>query len=328
MLHLKVHPGTRLDRKLEVEQISNKLELPDEVRLALSKYTRLGSNQVKTAATVTQLLDMKGPESHSTLLYLVEQSQLALGRENTEEIRTSVTKYSLDLLNIASRFTPNQVIQALKKKPSGTLCFYGLPGTGKTQLAEYIATELDKPLMIKRASDLMSKWVGDNERNIADMFAEAKAEGSILLLDEADSFLRDRALAKSSWEVTMVNELLQQMERFSGIFICASNLFAQLDVASIRRFTFKFNFLALSDTQRIKMFENETGVKIDDQSKYWDSLMMIKHLTPGDFATVKRQANVLDQALTPEDWLTQLGEESKAKLAGLERNSMIERELQ
>ena len=101
------------------------------------------------------------------MLYLVEQSQYALGRNNIEEIRTSVTKYSLDLLNISSKFTPQQIIVALKKRPQGTLCFYGLPGTGKTQLAEYIATALDKPLMIKRASDLMSKWVGDNEKNIA-----------------------------------------------------------------------------------------------------------------------------------------------------------------
>ena len=81
-----------------------------------------------------------------------------------------------------------------------------------------MALTLGMPLMTKRASDLMSKWVGENEKNIANMFEEAINEDALLLLDEGDSFLRDRSYARSSWEVTMVNELLQHMERFPGIF--------------------------------------------------------------------------------------------------------------
>jgi SpoVK/Ycf46/Vps4 family AAA+-type ATPase len=216
------------------------------------------------------------------------------------------------------------VIGALQKKKAATMCFYGLPGTGKTQLAEYIADKLDMPLLVKRASDILSKWVGENEQHIAEMFREAKAEGAVLLLDEADSFLRDRALAKSQWEVTMVNELLQGMERHTGIFICASNLFESLDAAALRRFTFKFQFLELDEQQRVKMFTNEAGVEPQAGSDLFDRLMMIRHLTPGDFATVKRQINLFDQQLTPEEWLVQLSEEAKAKLAGLQRNKMID----
>lgn len=324
MLHLEVIPGTRADRKAEVEKIADGLNLPAEVRLALSKYMQLGANQVETAAHVVKLLSLEAPGSYDTLLQLVEESQKALGRDRTEELRTSVTKYDLGLLNISSKFTPGQVIEALKKKKAGTLCFYGLPGTGKTQLAEYIAEQLDMPLLVKRASDILSKWVGDNERNIADMFREAKAEGAVLLLDEADSFLRDRALSRSSWEVTMVNELLQGMERHQGIFICASNLFQQLDAAALRRFTFKFNFLELDEHQRVKMFLNESGVEPAQGTELFDDLMSIRHLTPGDFATVKRQSNLLDATLTPEEWIKQLGEEAKAKLAGLSRNNQFE----
>jgi adenylate kinase family enzyme len=313
MMHLEVMPGTRLDRKNAVDKVADDLKLSATTRQGLSKFVQLGAMQVHTAAGVMQQLHA----SEDLLLQLVEQSQKALGRDKTEELRTSVTTYSLDLLNIAAKFTPDQVIKALRKKPQATLCFYGMPGTGKTQLAEYIADQLDKPLLVKRASDLLSKWVGDNEKNIAEMFHEAKAEGAILLLDEADSFLRDRSLAKSNWEATMVNELLQQMERFPGIFICASNLFTQLDAAAIRRFTFKFNFQELDDQQRIKMFENETGVRVDETHPQYEQLMMIQHLTPGDFATVKRQANLLDLTLDVDTWLLQLAEEAKAKLAGL-----------
>ena len=77
------------------------------------------------------------------------------------------------------------------------------------------------------------------------MFREAATEKAVLLLDEADSFLADRKSARSSWEVTQVNEILQQMENFSGVFICATNLVTSLDAAALRRFTFKIKFLPL-----------------------------------------------------------------------------------
>jgi len=115
------------------------------------------------------------------------------------------------------------------------------------------------------------------------------------------------------------------MERFPGIFICASNLFDQLDAAAIRRFTFKFNFLELDEHQRVKMFSNEAGVTPTQGTKLYDDLMMLRHLTPGDFATVKRQADLFDAVLTPEDWIKQLSEEAKAKLAGLSRNFEVDR---
>ena len=63
------------------------------------------------------------------------------------------------------------------------------------------------------------------------MFEEAKEEGAVLLLDEADSFLQDRASLKQSWEVTQVNELLTQMESFDGLFVCSTNLMDKLDLA-------------------------------------------------------------------------------------------------
>ena len=324
MLHLEVIPGTRADRKAEVEKIADGLNLPADVRLALSKYMQLGAVQVETAARVVKLLELEAPESYETLLQLVEESQKALERDKIEEIRTSVTTYDLGLLNIHGKFSPEQVIGALQRKKAATLCFYGLPGTGKTQLAEYIADKLDMPLLVKRASDILSKWVGDNEKHIAEMFREAKAEGAVLLLDEADSFLRDRSMANSQWEVTMVNELLQGMERHTGIFICASNLFESLDAAALRRFTFKFQFLELDENQRVKMFKNEAGVEPAPGSELYDRLMMIRHLTPGDFSTVKRQINLFDQTLTPDEWITQLNEEAKVKLAGLQRNKFVD----
>lgn len=105
------------------------------------------------------------------------------------------------------------------------------------------------PLSIKRASDLISKWVGDTEKNIARAFHEAEQDGALLLIDEVDSFLQDRRTAQHGWEVSEVNEMLTQMESFPGIFIASTNLMDGLDQASLRRFDLKVKFDFLRSEQ-------------------------------------------------------------------------------
>ena len=89
-----------------------------------------------------------------------------------------------------------------------SLCLQGPPGTGKSAFVRYLAERLGLQVTQKRASDLMSMWVGGTEQQIAAVFTEARAEGSILVFDEADSLLADRRGAVSSWEVSQVNEML------------------------------------------------------------------------------------------------------------------------
>jgi transitional endoplasmic reticulum ATPase len=84
---------------------------------------------------------------------------------------------------------------------------------------------------------------GRFEKNIAAAFEEAAAEDAILFFDEGDSFLRSRERAQHSWEVTQTNELLQRMERFSGIVVVATNLFRDLDAAALRRLHSKLSFV-------------------------------------------------------------------------------------
>jgi SpoVK/Ycf46/Vps4 family AAA+-type ATPase len=160
--------------------------------------------------------------------------------------------------------------------------------------------------------------VGESEKRIAEAFDQAEEDGAILLLDEADSFLRDRSRSSHSWEVSTVNELLQRMERFEEIFICTTNLFKQVDIAALRRFTFKLEFLPLTLEQRWAMFLNETGLRgkamtEKRQSTYEERLAFMKDLTPGDFATVKRQCLLMGEDLSPEAWLDQLEIEVAAK---------------
>ncbi|MBW8830039.1 MAG: AAA family ATPase [Burkholderiales bacterium] len=229
--------------------------------------------------------------------------------------RRVVTSYDLSLVNTASRFEVPKIVEALRRKGLGTLCFYGPPGTGKTALAEHIAHELQRPLMVRQASDLVSKFVGETEQNMAAMFEEAEAEQAVLLLDEADSFLRSRRMAERNYEVSEVNEMLQGMERYAGIFICTTNLFDELDEAALRRFTFKIRFKALTVEQRERMFIAEVlnGDAAALTVEQHDRLVELDQISPGDFAAVKRQVDILGVGFAPDEFLAQLETEHKVK---------------
>jgi len=261
----------------------------------------------------------------------LERADRALGRDGADsEIRESPTRYDLGLLNVETRHPVERIIAALQARPRATLCFYGLPGTGKTALGEHIARSLERPLMIKRASDLMSKYVGETEQQMAKMFADAQREQAVLLLDEADSYLQNRQLAVRSYEVSEVNEMLQGMERFEGVFICTTNLFDRIDEAALRRFAFKLRFLPLREGQRLRMFATEAlGWTPDpalDTPEALDAaaarevpapiaerLARLELLAPGDFAVVRRQAVLLGEPPTPEEFVDQLEREHRAK---------------
>jgi len=240
----------------------------------------------------------------------------ALGnRAGDTKARRMVTSYDLAMLNVETRFEIPRIVQALHARGHGTLCFYGAPGTGKTALGEHIATALDKPLIIKQASDLMSKFVGETEQQMAAMFKEAEAEKAVLLLDEADSFLQDRRGAQRTYEVTEVNEMLQGMERYNGIFICTTNLLDRLDQAALRRFTFKIKFRPLTAVQRETMFVVEAlaGDSTLLTHSLRERLRVLDQLCPGDYAAVKRQSTILDTELGAEEFLEQLEAEHRIK---------------
>ena len=179
----------------------------------------------------------------------------------------------------------------LARARSGRLCLYGPPGTGKTACGRWIAERLDAPLLVQRASDLISMWVGETEVNIARAFREAQTEGAVLLIDEVDSFLQDRRRARSTWEVTAVNEMLTQMESFPGVFIASTNLVEGLDPAALRRFDLKARFDFLRADQAWDLLARQCaqlGLEAPPRGLR-ARVDRLSRLTPGDFATVVRQ---------------------------------------
>ena len=244
----------------------------------------------------------------------LDRSETLLGQKRTPSRNISHTGYDLRFANTGMNM--EGVIAGLNKKHQGTFCFYGPAGTGKSELARHIADELDMPCVVRRASDILSMWVGGSEKNIARMFAEARQQEALLVLDEADSFLADRRDARHSWEVTQVNELLTQMEAFNGIFICTTNLMERLDVASLRRFAFKVKFDYLTPDQSWEMFIQEylrSGGELADAGLWEKPVRDLAKLTPGDFAVASRQFGILDLPANAGELYSQLLEECRVK---------------
>ncbi len=301
------------------------VEVSDGFAQRLSERRGLTPAQIRTAVRFAKLAAGEGSTAEAMIERQLGNADKALGQSRKQAgARRVVTTYDLSLLNVESRFEMPKIIEALRRRGHGTLCFHGAPGTGKTALAEHIASELQRPLLIRQASDLVSKFVGETEQNMAKMFEEAQSENAVLLLDEADSFLRSRQRAERSYEVTEVNEMLQGMERFAGLFICTTNLFDELDEAALRRFTFKVKFRPLRAEQRESMFVvealNGEADKLTGEQR--DRLAALDQLAPGDFAAVKRQVDVLGVGFEPDEFLAQLESEHRVKPGVRERRGI------
>lgn len=321
VFHAPLQKARRQDRRQQLEMYVQNIAMSKATREALLKLEQVSARQISSALRAAELM---GPtskkEKEVMMLQAVKRSLQALKRDTSADAKECVTGYSLKYLNHSGRFGPEQILKALQIRPKGSLCLYGPPGTGKTQFVDYLAQNLGLRVISRKASDLLSKWVGDNEKNVAQMFKDAEAEEALLFLDEADSFLRDRSHAKAGWEVSQVNELLQHMERFEGIFVVATNFFEGLDAAALRRFTFKMEFLPLDPDQRWDLFVQEAELKgkLKDYSRseveeWKEALWLMPQLCAGDFATVKRQCVLLGETLTPPQWIEQLTLECKVK---------------
>jgi SpoVK/Ycf46/Vps4 family AAA+-type ATPase len=107
----------------------------------------------------------------------------------------------------------------------------------------------------------------------------------MLIIDEADSFLANRTQAQHSWERTMTNEVLTQMESFKGMFVAATNFNTVLDPASLRRFAFKLEFKPLEPEQRMNLIVRRFP-SLDWRSISSREFERLAGLTPGDIAAV------------------------------------------
>jgi transitional endoplasmic reticulum ATPase len=264
--------------------------------IAKNSYTSPGL-VVKTAQVVKALAFDKSPS---------ERNELALMLVNDKLQAQGVTQVqSYDAGSLGLGFKPDMInstvdlqhlLQGVAQTREARICAWGPPGTGKTAFGKWMANQLSIPHVVLKASDLLGSHVGETEQKIAGAFAAAKRQKALLQFDEVDTFLVSRAQAKQSWEVSMVNEMLTQMEAFKGIFIASTNLFENLDEAALRRFdiNLKFDFMKMEKAwelfleicQKLKLPINE----IDLQDRFHE----LRNLTPGDFEQLGRQSRFLN----------------------------------
>lgn len=188
-----------------------------------------------------------------------------------------------------------------------SLLLSGPPGSGKSAFARHLAERMGLPVLERRASDLLSKYVGGSERLIAQAFAEATASQAVLIFDEADSLLRSRAGAAHGWEISQVNEMLTWMERHAWPLVATTNMLEDIDGAAMRRFLVKATFGYLDIQQRNQAFAAHFALSPPP------GLDALDALTPADFALVKRRAALAGFAGDTDALLAALSAEQAAK---------------
>ncbi|NLC28548.1 MAG: AAA family ATPase, partial [Campylobacteraceae bacterium] len=153
-------------------------------------------------ASATKVVSMIEPKSAQKCYTRILSNTLKA--QGYEEIGTASSAFALpknynpSLINASANLS--HLTQGIISNPNARLCLYGPAGTGKSAYGKYLAEQLNKPMLLKKGSDLISKWVGESEKNIANAFEEARDEKAVLVFDEVDSFLMDRSEANQLWQ--------------------------------------------------------------------------------------------------------------------------------
>lgn len=310
VLHMRTPP--RSQRLRIAREAFAQVRIPEHRLEAIAAHPELAPAHVTRMACVLAALPVEHERERVALLDHLAASRLDIGGHRWQPHRDSVpAHYRPDLINADTDLSV--LIAKLCRQPQARLCLDGPPGTGKSAFARHLAQQLDRPLHHRPASDLLSRWVGESERKVARMFRDAKDDGAVLVLDEVDGFLASRERANQQWEVSLVNELLQQMEHFDGVFVATTNRLDTLDRAALRRFDYKLRFDWLQAHQQAALFADlvrDLGLDADAFSaEIRHALDRLDRLTPGDFAVVRRQALGMDTPPRADELLASLRRE-------------------
>lgn len=308
-------PGLAYRREMIDKTFDHRLSKSTTERLALTE--NLSSAVIRSISDIVRETGKTSESpSEDEIIEMADQMLKAQHMGRVVDNNTLLPElYEPQFVN--SELDLENLLEGLRAARCGRLCIYGPPGTGKSAYAAYVARELGIPLMRKTGAELTSCYVGVTEKLIADAFETAQRDGALLLLDEVDSFLRDRQATRYSWEVTAVNEMLAQMERYSGYFIATTNLKDDLDPACLRRFDLKTKFDYLRPEQAVAMAKAYAGkLGLTDGVEALDRVADFGNLTPGDFAAVGRQA-AFRKLSGAEDFVERLAVESNLKAAGM-----------
>ncbi len=235
-----------MEESVDVGQFANKLcHTAEDVRRILHRahlHARSRNNSQISGADIwagVRLHNASQPEgrSLSRVECLFTWNDIVLPEEQIRQMRAACNR-------ILHAHTVNEQWGFGKKLPYGrgvSVLLYGPPGTGKTMSAQVMAGELGLDLYKVDLSQLVSKYIGETEKNVSDIFSFARRTNCVLLFDEADSLFSKRTEVKDSNDRHANTEtafLLQKIEEHAGFSILSTNLLSNMDNAFRRRFTY------------------------------------------------------------------------------------------
>lgn len=175
-----------------------------------------------------------------------------------------------------------------------------MPGTGKSKFVYYLGNLLNREVLLRDAVQYNQCGQERQKRISQRLLFKAQENNSILFFDETDSLLYPRKEANHSWEKSMTNEILTQMDSYTGIVVFATNDVDGLDHAAFRRYQFKIEFLPLTPEGNIQFYNSILSPLISKNNILTDKdlykVRKIRNLTPGDFAIVKEQCAFINQS--------------------------------
>ena len=304
-------------RKRIIEKYSNGLSTKESVKRLLG-YTPLSPAVIQKAAKVALSLDKF--DKQKAFEMVIDNTLKSQGHSKDKRADQGLSlpqSYNVEFINASTDL--DRLTHGIKESRNARICIYGAAGTGKSAYAKFVAKSLNKPLVLKKSSDLINQYIGETEKNIAQAFKEAREKGAVLVFDEVDTFLQDRNNAVRNCEISQVNEMLVQMENFEGIFIATTNLLDRLDSASIRRFDMKIEFSYLKSEQALSLFKKECEILgLKASSSDLKLVGSFAFLTPGDFAAVLR-ANKFSPLADANEFANRLNDEIRYKKIENER---------
>ncbi len=253
--------GAGISTSLELTGLAGQFALTeaqirDSVLLALNQARQLGRTPTEEdlmaaarAASSSRLsgLARKVPARYGWDDIVLPPDQISLLQEIVATVRGRATV--LEEWGVGKKLASSRGVSIL---------FAGPPGTGKTMSAQIIAAELGLDLYKIDLSTIISKYIGETEKNLERIFTEAESSNAILFFDEADALFGKRSEVRDShdrYANVEISYLLQRMEAYDGVTILATNLRSNLDEAFTRRLQFAVDFPFPEEADRLRIWQ-------------------------------------------------------------------------
>jgi AAA+ superfamily predicted ATPase len=253
--------GVQLDAPLLAQLVNSYQFSEEQIQLVLKEVA--AKQFLNTASgTETALLDICREQSNREVMTVAQEVRTAW--QMSDIVLNADTRSAMqEVLQYAKQ--RHQVIEqwgfAEKNQNSRNLCvlFYGPSGTGKTMAASIIANELNLGLYRIDLANIISKYIGETEKHLAQLFDQAEAMNIVLFFDEAESLFSARTETKDAhdrYANLQTGYLLQRIESYPGIVILSTNLLGNIDKAFTRRFKFMIEYPFPEPEQRLQLWRN------------------------------------------------------------------------